>query len=455
MPDLSRRDFLRYAVWSSAVAGGGLLSSSALMGKKGITAHAAVEGDKPFALCISDVHIGERYGGVTGNPGRPNRYLQVDSSDKKRAYVRREFIEFLKACKSTRERSGKIQYLIILGDMWDMAMNNQADSFALSTILFRHLNEQDKGIGLGDLFEKVIYVPGNHDHHFWEMLQEKYWVTERVEKGLIPLEMPKVAALTVDMRTGDVSHEDKSAKDGKIPLHNPVSSLLGLDGATPVYVGYPHIFLKKQEGKYIFLTHGHLFEPDWNMVTMMFGDLMKKNGIPMTIRNIEMFNAITTELHSYSLGQTPPYKFWEKMYDLHFNKQAPAEWEKGIKEILEAHFYLRRDTKLDDEPKTRSKKYHAVEALQAERDLVEHYLTQAAKEHLPGEAEITTLIYGHTHVPSYGDTFVRYENEIKKPLKIYNTGGWVDIDPETFHMPQPMLVFADGGVGPLHLQKEG
>jgi predicted phosphodiesterase len=451
MPDVSRRDFLRYAVYCSALAGGGLFSSGVSIGKELPTTASASGKANLFAVCISDLHIGERYGGVTGAPGKPTEYFRMSCSDEKKPYVRLEFIEFLKNCKIMKQKYGKIEYLIILGDMWDLAMNNQEDSFGLSTVLFRNLNNLDKNIMLGELFEKIIYVPGNHDHHFWTMIQEKYWVTERLEKGLVPLEMPRIVSLTVDINTGNVLHDITLPEDQEIPFHNLASSLLGLNISTPLYIAYPHIFLKKQKGEYILLTHGHLFEPNWNMITMMFGGQMTENNIPMTIRNIEMFNAITTELHSYSLGQTPPYEFWEKIYDLHFNNQAPSKWEKGIMEILKAHFYLRPGVKLDQDPKTQSTKFHDIEALQAERKLVEHYLTQAKKEYLDREDEITSLIYGHTHIPSFGEIFVRYDEEKKRPLNIYNTGGWVNIDPATFHMPVPMLIYEDGTVGALRL----
>lgn len=450
MSDLSRRNFIKYATFGSALAGTGLLSPLASIGAKPAGASVA---ETLLAVCISDFHIGERYGGATGNPGNPDHYLQINPAEKDGPYVRKEFVEFLEYCKKIRQKRGKIPYLIILGDMWDLAMNNQERSFGLSTVLFRQINKLGRGIGIGELFENIIYVPGNHDHHLWQMIQEKYWVTERLASGLIPLEMPRTLSLTVDAVTGAVVGHGRTSGDSEIPLHNLVSPLLGLDGSTPVHVAYPHIFLKNRDGGYTLMTHGHLFEPNWNMVTMMFGDLMEQNGIPMTIRNIEMFNAVTTEMHSYALGQTPPYEFWEKIYDSHITGQAPREWEKGIKEILDAHFYLRKD--LEGDPKTISAKHHDIEALQDERALVENFLAQAEKEYLEDGGRITSLVYGHTHIPSFGEAFRRYRGETKSSLEIYNTGGWVTINPDKFKMPAPMLVHNNGAINPLRLQKNG
>lgn len=402
----------------------------------------------PLAIVISDVHIGERFGCITGNPAEPEEYIRLDDSSEDGPYVRPEFLSFLHYCRDLRDRYGKVRYLVIIGDMWDLAMNNQEDSFAESVRFFRQLNSREEEIGIGDLFQNVIYLPGNHDHHFWEMLQERYWVTEPIESGETPSTMPRTVCLTIDIATGDILPVETSGSPASIPEHNIVSALLGLD-ETPVYVAYPNAFFRSAEGENILLTHGHLFEPNWNMVTIMFGNLMEARGIPLSIRNIEMFNAITTEWHSYSLGQTPPYEFWETIYDRHFENGPPTEWEQTFLQILGDHLTV-NDVRGD--PGTPSRRYHDIEALESERELVEHYLARSAADFLSEGDGISALIYGHTHIPAFNELFVRYTEDGEDPLWLHNTGGWVDIDPERYHLPAPMMIFRDGSVGALVLQ---
>lgn len=402
-----------------------------------------VDLDNVVAICISDFHIGERYGGATMNPGQPGEYCRFNPDKKNSQYVRTEFIKFLKLVKaSTKQQGKKIPYLIILGDMWDLAMNAQEDTFAVSFNLFRELNESGEGIGLADLFERVIYAPGNHDHHLWQMLQEKYWVADRLERGVAPLVMPREYALTLDLETGSLTRDGSSDKPGEISSYNLVSRLLGLGEETPVYVAYPNVFIRKSGNEYILLTHGHFFEPNWNIVTMVFSDLFEKSGIPMTIHNMEMFNAITTEWHSYSLSQTPPYQFWESVYDRHFNKRPATDWQKTMQEIIKAHFSVRD---VEGDPKTPSQKQHDIEALCMQRKLVEHYLGQAE----PDGGKITSMIYGHTHIPTFGETELRCGEAYYPSIEIYNTGGWVDINPKEYREPKPMLIFKDGNITPL------
>ncbi|MBN2607890.1 MAG: metallophosphoesterase [Candidatus Fermentibacteraceae bacterium] len=413
----------------------------------GIGMNDAVE-EPPLAVVISDIHIGERYGCITGNPAVPGDYIRLNDSDGDGPYVRPEFMSFLEYCLGLKQQYGQIKYLVILGDMWDLAMNNQEDSFEQSMDFFQQLNALDEGMGLGDLFQNIIYIPGNHDHHLWEMLQERYWVTGRIEQGLPPLTMPRTLSLSFDITTGDILPENAGSELG-IPTYNIVSSLLGLDDDSPVYVAYPNVYFRGLEGGHILLTHGHLFEPDWYMVTIMFGDLMVQQGIPLTIRNIEMFNAITTEWHSYSLGQTPPYEFWETVYDHSFDNLHPSQWEQTFLQILDEHITV-NDVRGD--PETPSRRYHSIEALESERGLVEYYLAQAQAECLSEGSWITALIYGHTHIPAFNEVFVRHHGEEVHPLWVHNTGGWVDIDAERYHLPAPMLIYGDGSVRALTLK---
>ncbi len=324
----------------------------------------------------------------------------------------------------------------------DYVDNAPEDTFAVSFNLFRELNESGEGICLADLFERVIYVPGNHDHHLWQMLQEKYWVADRLERGVAPLVMPREYALTLDLETGSLTRDGSSNNAGEILSYNLVSHLLGLGKDTPVYVAYPNVFVRKADNEYILLTHGHFFEPNWNIVTMVFSDLFEKSGIPMTIHNIEMFNAITTEWHSYSLSQTPPYQFWESVYDRHFNKRPATEWQKTMQTIIKAHFSV-RDVKGD--PTTPSQKQHDIEALSMQRKLVEHYLEQAE----PDGGKITAMIYGHTHIPTFDETVLSRDETNYPSIEIFNTGGWVDINPKEYREPKPMLILKDGNIKPL------
>lgn len=415
-----------------------------------------------FAVCISDFHIGECYGGISRSPKQLEQYQEIGDLEHGNIYVRTAFLRLLQLLPEMNH--GKmIPYLIILGDMWDLAVNNTEDTFALSRRCFEHLNESKEYKSIGQVFSNVIYVPGNHDHHLWQMLQEKYWVTDPLMHGKSPREMPRVYPHTIPIN-GDW-RENHQLKTEGIPTENLVTYLLGLDiqptnkKHIPVYVAYPNLYLRKKSGDYILLTHGHLLEPNWNIVTTMFKDVLKAEAITMTLKNIEMFNALATESLGHLLAQTPPYDFLEVFEDMKISRwlngnALPPGWLDMLQKAISAHISVRGK---DSQPKTVTQKDHDIEALQLERELVEHYLNQSETDDIwkkemsdsGCKGRITDLIYGHTHTPCESRVFERYTRKPVESVAVHNTGGWVAVSPDKYKIPGPVVIDMEGGISTI------
>ncbi len=43
-------------------------------------------------------------------------------------------------------------------------------------------------------------------------------------------------------------------------------------------------------------------------------------------------------------------------------------------------------------------------------------------------------------------SFMRHAGNDKNPLRVLNTGGWLDIDAKRDHLPAPILIYKDGSV---------
>ena len=73
---------------------------------------------KPVGVFLSDFHIGEDLGGVSRKQG------QGYTEPVKGVFVRQEFQVFLEQLKSRYgiSASNRIPYLILLGDIWDLAV---------------------------------------------------------------------------------------------------------------------------------------------------------------------------------------------------------------------------------------------------------------------------------------------------------------------------------------------
>ena len=67
--------------------------------------------------------------------------------------------------------------MILLGDILELAL---ADDNVAAMVFWRFL---DLAMPPGrELFEKIIYIPGNHDHHLWESARETQYVLNYLAK---------------------------------------------------------------------------------------------------------------------------------------------------------------------------------------------------------------------------------------------------------------------------------
>jgi UDP-2,3-diacylglucosamine pyrophosphatase LpxH len=130
-------------------------------------------------MFISDFHIGENYGAVVQEipKGREDNYIghYVDEIGTE-IYYHTEVANLLKVL----EKQTTIPYLIILGDVFDIAVDEVSDAFNLSQIFF---NTEINGRTFMSHFDSVIFVAGNHDHHVWMMLQERYYIQDQLTDG--------------------------------------------------------------------------------------------------------------------------------------------------------------------------------------------------------------------------------------------------------------------------------
>lgn len=125
-------------------------------------------------VCLSDMHIGEEDAVLTaiddieGNGVANN--LRASSSLIKLV----DGIRLL--CEANGEDDGgnKIKPTLILnGDILELALtttNESAMAFERFIELTMPQEESQR------LFNKIIYVVGNHDHHLWEMARESSYV---------------------------------------------------------------------------------------------------------------------------------------------------------------------------------------------------------------------------------------------------------------------------------------
>ncbi len=166
-------------------------------------------------LAVSDLHLGEDEGLLNDRGGGcPNILAET----------------IAKIADLARGRNGYepgIGELILLGDIFEFSEAKPAQAASNARVFFGALLERV-------CVDKIVYLPGNHDHHLWvKMLREEQ---------------------------GSVSYEECRGKTGGPIVDPPLfAGFLPPSYRGGVEVYYPCYTMSMGEGSYFLFDHGHLF----------------------------------------------------------------------------------------------------------------------------------------------------------------------------------------------------
>jgi len=116
-------------------------------------------------VCMSDMHLGEEDSLLTN--------LETDkpkADPTKSSPVMTHLVACLRELISKNE-SKKKPTLILNGDILELALATTNEAAMVFERFIELIMPEGK-----ELFEKIIYIPGNHDHHLWETARETQYV---------------------------------------------------------------------------------------------------------------------------------------------------------------------------------------------------------------------------------------------------------------------------------------
>ncbi len=372
-------------------------------------------------LAMSDLHLGRDLGYLhAGDPRFPGN--------------RAALLELLK-------EAGPQDELIINGDLLDLSM-------AGLDLAYRDLREFFVLLSQAARFKRIVYIPGNHDHHFWRELAEQACVNERISRGDFPPSNLEFPSFFVDKYF--------STSDPTRPCRIILDKLWPTGAEAPeMVVKYPHhlINVPTETGRsrqYLF-THGHFLEDAFTPVNFLIE--------PARLDELEAFNNIWIEAIDYDFGRAGRLtervldlvkkleahnrearqeikRFVDKVY-LNLARRLQLSWPrklglcliKGIAGSYISRIPLERQSGLFGAPIDESLKARIKEYIN--KYIIERYRRGRASEYnFPSDEDIPlpfTFVFGHTHTPSADDSraFVTID-EATYPLA--NTGGWLRID---------------------------
>jgi hypothetical protein len=372
-------------------------------------------------VCLSDLHLGEPDSILT--PLQPASHeVDTDATGPVLAQLVLCLEQVIEAnCGDRRP------VLILNGDALELAFGSFSQALANFERLARLLLERR-------LFEKLVYIPGNHDHHIWEVARETQYgetvVGRDSQNGLPPLR-----------------HVTPLRLDDAVPafLLNKIVKRLGPthgsgDADEKVLVVYPNLaLLDGLAERCVLFHHGHYVEPLYYAFSTFRRWLFPDRPRVETIDEIEEENFAWIEFVWSLLGRSggagadmrtlfqmlrDPVEFDEFADALARRavRVADVPWIPGdkLERIALKKIFTWVGPKLSGERSNRE----AVYSPELRKGIESYLLGPAYRQlrdelgHVPADL---SFVFGHTHKP--------FETVLEDPerngvVEVYNTGGW-------------------------------
>jgi UDP-2,3-diacylglucosamine pyrophosphatase LpxH len=410
-------------------------------------------------VCISDLHLGEEDSLLTHvNPQNG----EADPSVK--SLVLQELATCLNYLIVHNEDKVQKATLILLGDVLELALtNNNIAAMAFERFLELFMAQNS------ELFEKIIYLPGNHDHHLWESARETQYVLNYLAKTKPNDVLEPPWHTTYIFMEGDP---------------NPVPSffLNGLMHRYPhlqdfeIQTAYPNFGLR-QGNRCVLFHHGHFIESIYQLMTTLKNLIFPKLETRYRkIWDLESENFAWIDFFWSTLGRSG--KWGQDVETIYEKMQSEEQFRKLLNDLAHSLAEKYDITGLGDwmndkvgeliinglvNKLVKNERSVADQRLSPDAEAgLSYYLNfplwrqvdeECAKRNLysPHEA---TFVFGHTHKPfEEVKEFAAYR-EINVP--VYNTGGWVveTTDPAPLHGGAVVLLNENLDCASLRLYNE-
>ena len=236
-------------------------------------------------VCLSDLHLADR-DSVLSHFSEPGENATPRPSD-----VFEQLVICLRALVAGQERPPT---LIVNGDFLDLAFGSVRNALTVFERCAALMREHG-----GDLFDEIIYLPGNHDHHLWESARETKYRREVLsrhhEDGLPRMghsTAPFVGAAVPSVLLNDVLR------------HLPANAGQPVDDER-VKIVYPNLLLHDRGlDRAVLLHHGHFVEPLYRLFSSGRRWLFPDRPPAQTVDDVEAENFAWIEFVWSLLGRS-------------------------------------------------------------------------------------------------------------------------------------------------------
>lgn len=411
-------------------------------------------------VCLSDLHLGEDSSLLT-NLAKASTKIDFGSPSPVLLGLVDCLRSILKNCGPKNSKPS----LILNGDVLELALSPIGESATLFS----------QFIGLtmpanNPMFDKIIVIPGNHDHHLWQSARDTQYVEYVASGAFQPGAMLPEIWNATNIFAVPAPKTRKSMQSG--PLHSYM--LQGIvrrfkhlkDFVVPI--SYPSFGLLNSEfRRAVIFNHGHYIESIYMLMSRLKTLMLPGRNPPETVWDIEAENGAWIDFFWSALGSAGEFgQGVETIYDklnvpdevtklLCNFMEGLVEKEAGFPDILPlnkilfpvfsplVNFISRRErgkpgTVLSEEAEKGLRSYLCGPLL---KQISEELKERMDVLHFDGLPEVT-FVFGHTHKPFTRDMVL---GGFPGWVHAYNTGGWVvdTLKPETAHGGAMVLLDED------------
>jgi len=397
-------------------------------------------------VITSDTHFGDE----------TSQLAAIDSSGN--PTLGPKYHEFIEACGTNND------YLIMLGDVIDVAIEDYKDAYNVAKVFF-------KQVAKDEITKRILYVPGNHDYDLWHTVEYQTniikRITDQTKKDISLFKMSVPAVL--DDRAGRTGQEIFLANvtrrtDAQKPYGGLFLDFLA-DKELEFYIAFPNVYLITDQEECILMTHGQYFQLFWSLlsewVPPIFGKELDIGEPPLTIKNMAHLNFPLSQLSSSGVGQAGPLSdvIRDIQYEFKANRSKkimgyvnnlenglekdifqfiwynPFHWlikiviyfaKRGLKRWIEKRpdASPRQDENWEYNPDTHRKMINYYKSSNAEIESLNN------ENGLKIPVNPKMIIFGHSHRPiGMKDSkrlVIQPFNDQSLNVTMFNTGGWLE-----------------------------
>ncbi|MHC4249955.1 MAG: hypothetical protein ACYS9X_12580 [Planctomycetota bacterium] len=385
-------------------------------------------------VCLSDMHFGEEDSLLTYLKGEEDYHRtgvlppQADPVDVSRpSPVLQKLIECLRSLIG--KCGGPVKPVLILnGDILELDLTT-TDKAAMAFERFIDLAFRPEDEALFQ--NEVRYVPGNHDHHLWEVARETQYVEYIRTLG-------RDEPLTPPWHVSNVFKEPVASY-----FLNRLVRERGELAKVSFLTSYPNLgFVTEDSGKGVIFTHGHYVESLYHLMSTLKTYIPPCPARPEKIWDIEAENFAWIEFiwsgmcRSGEFGQRTEAIYEKTLDRVGFRKLVEEVainvardklglrgWKRRVgRFVLKGSLRVLADRWMGTE-KTITSEPLSPECREGLRTYVQGpLLKQIKQEGEDGLPPSMSFVFGHTHKPyEKREDFEGYTSQVD----VYNTGGWI------------------------------